>query len=103
VIKALLFDLDSSRRSESRARSTSLSCRKKKACVNPDAEIFRRTLARCGVAAREALFGGDHPVADIEGRTRAGLRTEWMFVPHWPPVIAGTPVMHYLSQVLELV
>jgi putative hydrolase of the HAD superfamily len=69
----------------------------------PDAEIFRRTLARCGVAAHEALFVGDHPVADIEGAHGAGLRTAWKFVPYWPPVIAGSPVIHHLSEVLELV
>lgn len=69
----------------------------------PDAEIFRRALARLGVAPHEALFVGDHPVADIEGAHRAGLRTAWKFVPYWPPVVAVTPIIHDLSEVLALV
>jgi putative hydrolase of the HAD superfamily len=68
----------------------------------PDAEIFRRALARLDVAAHEALFVGDHPVADVAGAHGAGLRAAWKFVPYWPPVITGTPVIHALSEVLEL-
>jgi putative hydrolase of the HAD superfamily len=69
----------------------------------PDAEIFRRALERCGVAAHEALFVGDHPVADIEGAHNAGLRVAWKFVPYWPPVVSHAPVIHALSDVLTLV
>jgi putative hydrolase of the HAD superfamily len=68
----------------------------------PDAEIFRRALARCGVAAHEALFVGDHPVADVEGAYRAGLVAVWKFVPYWPPVITAAPVIRELSEVLAL-
>lgn len=66
----------------------------------PDEEIFRRALARCGVAAHEALFVGDHPVADIEGAHRAGLHAVWRFVPYWPPVVANVPRIRALSEVL---
>jgi len=69
----------------------------------PDAEIFRRALARCGVAPHEALFVGDHPVADIEGAHRAGITAVWKFVPYWPPVITEAAVIHELSEVLALV
>lgn len=68
----------------------------------PDEEIFRRALARCGVAAHEALFVGDHPVADVEGAHRAGLRAVWKFVPYWPPVVANVPEIRALSEVLVL-
>ena len=68
----------------------------------PEAELFRRALARCGVAAHEALFVGDHPVADIEGAHRAGLKAAWKFVPYWPPVVGGVPVIRELSEVLGL-
>jgi putative hydrolase of the HAD superfamily len=68
----------------------------------PDAEIFRRALARCGVPAHEALFVGDHPVADVEGAYRAGLVAVWKFVPYWPPVITQTAVIRELSEVLPL-
>ena len=67
----------------------------------PDAEIFRRALARCGVAAHEAVFVGDHPVADVEGAQRAGLTAVWKFVPYWQPVVATT-VIRDLSEVLSL-
>jgi putative hydrolase of the HAD superfamily len=68
----------------------------------PDAEIFRRALARCGVAAHETLFVGDHPVADIEGAHGAGLHAVWKFVPYWPAVVAGVPQIRALSEVLAL-
>lgn len=67
----------------------------------PDAEIFRRALRRCGVAAHEAVFVGDHPVADVEGAQRAGLTAVWKFVPYWQPVIAAT-VIHDVSEVLSI-
>lgn len=68
----------------------------------PDAEIFHRALGRLDVAAHEAMFVGDHPVADVEGAHRAGLRAVWMFVPYWPPVIFGAPVIRDLKEVLAL-
>jgi len=68
----------------------------------PDEEIFRRALVRLGVAAHEALFVGDHPVADVEGAHRAGLRAVWRFVPYWPPVVATVPQIRALSEVLAL-
>jgi putative hydrolase of the HAD superfamily len=68
----------------------------------PDAEIFRRALARCGVAAHEAWFVGDHPVADVEGAHGAGMRAVWKFVPYWPPVVANAPVIRELSELLDL-
>jgi len=68
----------------------------------PDAEIFRRALARCGVAAHEAVFVGDHPVADVEGAHRAGLLAVWKHVPYWPAVVREAPVIRELSDVLAL-
>jgi putative hydrolase of the HAD superfamily len=69
----------------------------------PEAEIFRRALDRCEVAAHEAMFVGDHPVADVEGAHRAGLVAVWKFVPYWPPVIIEAPVIRELKEVLALV
>lgn len=67
----------------------------------PDAEIFRRALARCDVAAEHAMFVGDHPVADVEGAQLAGLRAVWKFVPYWPPVVEA-PAIRQLSDLLAL-
>jgi putative hydrolase of the HAD superfamily len=71
----------------------------------PDAEIFRRALARCGVAAHEALFVGDHPVVDVEGAHGAGLLAVWKFVSYWPPPAApeSAPVIDCLSELLPIV
>lgn len=68
----------------------------------PDAEIFRRALARCGVAAHEAMFVGDHPVADVEGAHRAGLVAVWKQVPYWHAVVPDAAVIRELSDVLAL-
>jgi putative hydrolase of the HAD superfamily len=69
----------------------------------PNAEIFRRALARCNVAAQEAVFVGDHPIADVEGAHRAGLVAVWKFVPYWPPVVATAPRIESLTELLTLV
>ena len=66
----------------------------------PDAEIFRRALARLEVEAHDAMFVGDHPVADVEGAHRAGLLAVWMFVPYWPP--PNLPNPHVVSSLHEI-
>lgn len=43
----------------------------------PDPEIFLRALDRLGVRPEESVYVGDHPVSDIEGATRAGMKTVW--------------------------
>jgi putative hydrolase of the HAD superfamily len=70
----------------------------------PDAEIFRRALERLAVAAGDAMFVGDHPVADVEGAHRAGLLAVWMFVPYWPPpAVPDPPVVDFLHEILPIV
>ncbi|HEV2701651.1 MAG TPA: HAD-IA family hydrolase [Steroidobacteraceae bacterium] len=68
----------------------------------PDAEIFRRALHRCGAAAHEGMFVGDHPVADVEGAHRAGLIPVWRHVPYWPAVVPDVAVIRELSEVLPI-
>lgn len=50
----------------------------------PDPEIFRRALARLGVAAEEAVFEGDNPEADIRGAQGVGMRTIYRPNRFWP-------------------
>jgi FMN phosphatase YigB (HAD superfamily) len=69
----------------------------------PEAEIFRRALARCDVTAKVALFVCDHPVADVEGTHRAGLMAVWKVVTYWPPVVTTAPTIRELSELLALV
>jgi putative hydrolase of the HAD superfamily len=67
----------------------------------PDAEIFHRAVARCGVKTSEAMFVGDHPETDIAGALRAGLHAVWKVTPYWPcnhPV----PFIERLSQILTI-
>jgi putative hydrolase of the HAD superfamily len=49
----------------------------------PDPRIFLRALDRCGVPPSEAMFVGDHPVADIAGAKGAGLLPVWKRMPYW--------------------
>jgi len=44
----------------------------------PDLAIFAEMLKRAEASASGSLFVGDDPVADIEGATRAGMRTCWV-------------------------
>jgi putative hydrolase of the HAD superfamily len=68
----------------------------------PEAELFRRALARCAVAPHEAIFVGDHPVADVAGAHGAGLKAVWKAVPYWAPVVAEAPAIRQLSELLAL-
>lgn len=53
----------------------------------PHPRIFRHTLERCGVEAREALFVGDTFSADVEGPLAAGMRV----VHVWRDDVEGDP------------
>lgn len=68
----------------------------------PDAELFRRALARCGVEPHEAVFVGDHPVADVAGAHEAGMKAVWKAVPYWSPVVRDAPAIRQLSELLAL-
>jgi putative hydrolase of the HAD superfamily len=68
----------------------------------PDAEIFRRALARGAVAPSRAVFVGDHPEADVEGASNAGLVAIWKFVPYWETIRPGVPTVRNLAEILPL-
>jgi putative hydrolase of the HAD superfamily len=46
--------------------------------AKPDEAIFRIALGKLGVEADEAWFVGDHPVNDVIGAERAGMRAFWL-------------------------
>jgi putative hydrolase of the HAD superfamily len=55
----------------------------------PDAAIFRFALDQLGRAAADAWFVGDHPMLDVDGARRAGLRAVWLAGVHpWPGDLA---------------
>jgi putative hydrolase of the HAD superfamily len=53
----------------------------------PETEIFQRASRRLRMSPGETIFVGDHPVADIEGASRAGMKTIWVRNTVW-----GMPV-----------
>ena len=46
--------------------------------AKPARPIFLEAVNRAGVGAKETLHVGDHPVIDISGANKAGLRTAWI-------------------------
>jgi putative hydrolase of the HAD superfamily len=44
----------------------------------PAPDMFLAALEKAGVAAHEALHIGDHPVDDIEGANKTGMKTLWV-------------------------
>ncbi len=49
----------------------------------PQPEIFQRAMNRLGVSAKNSIFVGDNPEADIMGAKNAGMRSIWKRSPHW--------------------
>ena len=79
-----------------------LMCSALERCEKPDAEIFRRALERAGVRPDQALHAGDHPLKDVAGARRVGMRS--ILVDHdahrdrsW------TPRVRSLTELAELV
>jgi putative hydrolase of the HAD superfamily len=68
----------------------------------PEPAIFERALARCGVAAGEAVFVGDHPENDVAGARSAGLTAVWKRVPHWKMTLPDVRAVDTLSEILPL-
>ncbi len=66
----------------------------------PDAEIFNRALTRCGTSARESVFIGDHPTADIDGARNAGLHAIWRQVPYWQMTRNDVRSVNHLREIL---
>lgn len=58
-------------------------------CEKPDAELFRRALARARVPAGRALHAGDDPERDVQGARGAGILAALVAPPGRE--VAGTP------------
>jgi putative hydrolase of the HAD superfamily len=69
----------------------------------PDPEIFRRALARIGVAASRAMYVGDLPSVDVDGARAAGMRAvlvdPFAHYPHY----ADAPRVDSVVEVLDAV
>jgi putative hydrolase of the HAD superfamily len=73
--------------------------------AKPDAEIFRRALARLGVDAAHACYVGNHPEVDIGGAKAAGLKAIWRRDPFFQPPVGvdgmiDTVSVHELQRLL---
>lgn len=67
----------------------------------PHPEIFGRAVTRCKTSARETVFVGDHPVADIDGALDAGLAAIWKKVPYWNMERDNVLVVERLTEIIE--
>jgi putative hydrolase of the HAD superfamily len=69
----------------------------------PAPEMFLAAAARLGVDPSAVLFVGDHPVADMGGAARAGMRTAWLRRGRaWPVDLAGVAPDHELDSLADL-
>lgn len=57
----------------------------------PDPELFRRALAKLGVAADEAIYLGDIPGVDVTGANAAGIAAVLVDPFDFYPTFAGSP------------
>lgn len=66
----------------------------------PDPAIFQRALTRLDVDASTAWFVGDHPDADIQGASAAGLTAVWR--KSWGKAIDATHTITALDELIPL-
>jgi putative hydrolase of the HAD superfamily len=65
----------------------------------PAAEIFNRAITRLGGTAKDSVFVGDHPEADILGAKNANLRTIWKRNPFWQEAIGADATIDNLMEI----
>jgi putative hydrolase of the HAD superfamily len=64
----------------------------------PDLSIFQLAADALGANCEECVFVGDHPERDIEGATKAGMRTVWISQGRrWPPELPVRPTFEVQS------
>jgi putative hydrolase of the HAD superfamily len=70
----------------------------------PHPHIYEHALARCGVAARDALFVGDSVNCDVQGPLNVGIRAAhvWRGDVDPPPLPAGARRVRDLLELLDL-
>ncbi|MNO85275.1 Pyrimidine 5'-nucleotidase YjjG [compost metagenome] len=69
----------------------------------PDERIYRIALERLGVAAEDTVIVGDHPVNDIWGAARVGIRGVWLQRNHkWSDDLQGGKPWKEINELNEL-
>lgn len=67
----------------------------------PDSRIFHLALSQLHVRPENAVYVGDHPLADVQGARDAGLQAIWFAGMHpWPQAL--TPPQHQITQIPQL-
>lgn len=69
----------------------------------PDPAIFQRAVSRLGVTAAETVFVGDHPIVDIEGAQKAGLKAIWKRDDFWLEPTEADGVINDLRELPDLI
>lgn len=71
----------------------------------PDPRIFEMALDKLLLKPEECIYIGDHPVNDIEGAAKIGMKTIWIKVNQpWNDRILAKPLysIDHISELLEL-
>jgi putative hydrolase of the HAD superfamily len=71
--------------------------------AKPDARIFARACAECGVAPNEAVYVGDRYEVDAEGARRAGLIGIWLDRERTASLRHAGPVIRSLEELPALI
>jgi putative hydrolase of the HAD superfamily len=65
----------------------------------PQPEIFQRAMERLGVSAKNSVFVGDHPEADILGAKSANMKAIWKRNSSWPEAKEADAAIDCLSEI----
>jgi putative hydrolase of the HAD superfamily len=74
-------------------------------CKKPDPRIFDMAAKKLGLKPEECIYIGDHPLNDIEGASKIGMKTIWMKVNQpWKDGLTAKPLhtIEKLSALLDL-
>ncbi|WP_310485225.1 HAD family hydrolase [Chamaesiphon sp. VAR_48_metabat_403] len=65
----------------------------------PESAIFQRGIDRLGSSARNSVFVGDNPTADIDGAKQARMRSIWKRTPHWLEAKQADAIIDELNEI----
>jgi len=65
----------------------------------PQAEIFHRAAKRLGVIAKNSVFIGDHPEADIMGAKNVEMKAIWKRSLHWQEPKGADAIIDELDEI----
>jgi putative hydrolase of the HAD superfamily len=65
----------------------------------PQAEIFHRAMKRLGVTAKNTVFIGDHPEADIMGAKNAEMKAIWKRSLYWQDAKEADAIIDELNEI----